>query len=104
MKNLSKNIYNQKCACNTLEESKPAAENKLGSLGNNFQHKNLFICKIRCYSLFYVFESFRKTYFYYCNLDLQYHIKALKFTWDVILKMTGLKLKLFSGTDMHLIV
>ena len=51
-----------------------------------------------------VFENFRKTGKEYYNLDPAHHFSCPGFTWDAMLKMTGINLKLITDIDMYLMV
>ena len=47
-----------------------------------------------------VFENFRKTCLQYYNLDPCHYFTSPGLSWDVMLKMTGIKLELMTDVDM----
>ena len=51
-----------------------------------------------------VFENFIKTCLDYYELDPCHYFSASGLSWDAMLKMTGLKLKLISDIDVHLFI
>ena len=56
-----------------------------------------------------VFEKFAKTYYYrlglnYCRLDPCHYFSSPGLSWDVMLKMTRIKLELISDVNMHLFI
>ena len=51
-----------------------------------------------------VFENFRKTSKQYYNLDPVHYFSCLDFTWDAMLKMTGINLELITDIDMYQMV
>ena len=54
-----------------------------------------------CY-LAYVFETFTDTYLEFHGLDPCHYVSSLGLSWDVMLKMTGVKLKKISDIDKYL--
>ena len=51
-----------------------------------------------------VFEKFIKTCLEYYKLDPCHYFSSPGLSWDAMLKMTGVKLKLISNTKMHLFI
>ena len=51
-----------------------------------------------------MFEKFIKTCLNYYGLDPCHYFSSPGLSWDAMLKMTGIELKLISDTDMHLFV
>ena len=51
-----------------------------------------------------VFEKFIKICFNYYGLDPCHYFSSSKFSWNAMLKMTGIKLDLISDIDMHLFI
>ena len=54
--------------------------------------------------LAYVFEKFINTCFEYYGLDPCHYFSTSGLSWDAMLKMTGLELKLISDVGMHLFI
>ena len=48
-----------------------------------------------------VFEKVITTCLEYYGLDPCHYFSSPELTWDAMLKMSGIKLKLISNTDMH---
>ena len=51
-----------------------------------------------------VFENFRKTNKHYYNLDPVHYFSCPGSAWDVMFKMAGINLKLFTENDMYQMV
>ena len=51
-----------------------------------------------------VFEMFISTCLEYYGLDPRHYFNSPELSWNAMLKMTGIKLKLISDIDMHLFI
>ena len=51
-----------------------------------------------------VFENFRKTYLNHYGLALAHYYTSPGLSWDALLKLTGIKLKLFTDCNMYLFI
>ena len=51
-----------------------------------------------------VFEKFIDTYLKFCKLDPCHYFSSPGLSWDVVLKMAGVKLGKLSDIDMHLFI
>ena len=51
-----------------------------------------------------LFEKFINTCLKYYGLDPCHYFSRLGLSWDAMLKMTGIELKLISDIDMHLFI
>ena len=51
-----------------------------------------------------VFEKFISTCLGYYGLDPRHYFNSPELSWNAMLKMTGIKLKLISDIDMHLFI
>ena len=49
-----------------------------------------------------IFEKFISTCLEYCGLDHCYYCSSSELSWDAMLKITQMKLELFSDIEMHL--
>ena len=66
-------------------------------------HLDLYL-KTDVLSLADVFEKFINTCLEYCRLDPCHYFSSSGLSWEAMPKMTGIKLKLLSDTDMHSLI
>ena len=80
----------------------------LGRFGMNLKWENMgcyhgFLLKTDVLLLADVFEESKSPCFEYYGLDARHYFSVPGLSWDVILKMTGLKLDLITGDMFHFI-
>ena len=81
---------------------------RFGTLRNEFEMRNMgcyhgFLLKTDVLLLADVCEESKSPCFEYYGLDARHYFSIPGLSWDVILKMTGLKLDLITGDMFHFI-
>ncbi|CAI2198649.1 18530_t:CDS:1, partial [Funneliformis geosporum] len=66
----------------------------------NAKHNDLYL-KIDVFSLADVWTIFRKTFMHHYGLDPSHYISASSLSWDAMLKITKVKIKLFTEMAMY---
>ncbi|CAI2199527.1 16305_t:CDS:2, partial [Funneliformis geosporum] len=68
---------------------------------NNLEEYNDLYLKIDVLSLADIWTTFRKTSMHHYGLDPSHYVSAPSLSWDAMLKMTKVKIELFTEMAMH---
>ncbi|CAI2192658.1 8525_t:CDS:2, partial [Funneliformis geosporum] len=67
----------------------------------DYNHTKMYGRNLDVLSLADVWTTFRKTSMHHYGLDFSHYVSAPSLSWDAMLKMTKVKIKLFTEMAMH---